>query len=466
MAQAVSTILILGASGDLASRLLLPALGQLLEAEPERGLRLIGAGIEQFSDETWQSTVKQSFESSSATGDVASAVATASVYLSADVTEADDLQKLIDACDGVPAIYFALPPAITAKACRALEQVKLPEGTLLALEKPFGTDEDSAHELNQQLLRLVPEAQIHRVDHFLGRSTVYNLLGLRFANRIFEPLWNSQHIEKVEIVYDEQLASEGRARYYDLAGALVDMIQSHLLQVMSILAMEPPSTIGASDLRDAKGIVLRATRVYNGDPTTNSRRARYTAGTVGERKLPSYVDEPGVDPSLNTETLAEVTVAIDTWRWAGVPFVLRSGKALANRRREIIVTFKQIPHLPTGLIGLEEPTVLRIFLAPDTMSLELNINGPADPRVLERVNLSADFGPGELLAYGEVLSGLLDGDPSLSVRGDTAEQCWRIVAPVLTAWNNDEVPLDDYPAGSGGPTGWKSGSPRPTGRPR
>ena len=283
---------------------------------------------------------------------------------------------------------------------------------------------------------------------------MFNLLGLRFANRIFEPLWNNAHIARVDIVYDEQLGLEGRAGYYDKAGALVDMIQSHLLQVLAVVAMEPPSTLGAADLRDAKGIVLRATRIRGGSPKRASRRARYTEGVVDGHPLPAYVDEPGVVVSRATETLAEMTVDIDTWRWAGVPFTLRSGKALGQRRREITVTFKPASHLPVGLKGRDDPTVLRIFLAPDEMSLEINVNGSNDPHVLERALLDVTFGPGELLAYGEVLEGLLDGDPALSVRGDTAEECWRIVEPVLSAWRENAVPLDDYPAGTAGPADW------------
>ena len=256
-------------------------------------------------------------------------------------------------------------------------------------------------------------------------------------------------------MYDESLALEGRARYYDNAGALVDMIQSHLLQVLAVVAMEPPSTLDAVDLRDAKATVLRATRVWNDSPVESSRRARYTAGQVEGESVPSYVKEPGVDASRGTETLAEVTVQIDTWRWAGVPFTLRSGKALGERRREVVVTFKPARHVPTGLKGTKEPTKLRIMLAPDEMSLELNVNGPGDPFEIERASLSVSFGPGQLLAYGEVLEGILDGDPSLSVRGDTAVDCWRIVAPVLTEWRKDEVPLQNYRAGSGGPASWK-----------
>jgi Glucose-6-phosphate 1-dehydrogenase len=301
----------------------------------------------------------------------------------------------------------------------------------------------------------VPEDQVHRIDHFLGNSTVLNLLGLRFANRIFEPLWSAEHVAGVDIVYDELLALEGRARYYDKAGALVDMIQSHLLQVLAVLAMEPPATLEARDLRDAKATVLRATHVWKDDPTISSRRGRYLAGEIDGAKLPAYTKEAGVDPSRQTETLAEVTFGIENWRWAGVPFTLRSGKALGVHRREIVITFKPAQHVPRGLHGSLKPTVLRLQLAPDAMSLELNINGPGDPHQIDRSVLNADFGPGQLQAYGEVLSGIFDGDPSLSVRGDTAEECWRIVAPVVAAWKADTVPLDGYRAGSGGPSKWK-----------
>lgn len=223
---------------------------------------------------------------------------------------------------------------------------------------------------------------------------------------------------------------------------------------MSVLAMEPQATLGVADFRDARGLVLRVTHLFDDDSRTFSRRARYTAGTVGDRALPSYVDEAGVDSDMMTETLAEVTLEIATWRWARVPFILRSGKALANRQREVIVSFKRVPHLPTGLTGLDAPTVLRIALAPDERSLELNINSPGDPRVLKRVDLHAGFGPGHLLAYREIPSAILDGDPSLSASGDIAEQCWRIVAPVLTAWREGKVPLVDDAASSNGPQDW------------
>jgi len=455
MTQSVDTLVILGASGDLTSRLLLPAIGQLLTDQPDRAFTLIGSSSDGLDDDSWRAIVKKSFATVDAKGDAVEKLLSATRYVKADATQADDLKKLLDDADGVPALYFALPPAIAAKACEALGTIDLPEGLTLALEKPFGTDRESAIRLNAVLAKLVPEDRIHRVDHFLGRSSVFNILGVRFANSILEPLWNGLHVERVDVVYDETLALEGRARYYDGAGALMDMIQSHLLQVMAVLAMEPPSTLGAADLRDAKEIVLRATKVWGDDPVASSRRARYAAGEIDGRKLPAYADEQGVDPSRETETLAEVTLQVDTWRWKGVPFTLRSGKALGSRRREMVITFTPAQHIPTGLDGTTQPAKLRLLFAPDSMSLEININGSDDPFELERASLTADFGPGALLAYGEVLEGILDGDPSLSVRADTAVECWRIVEPVLAAWREGRVPLQEYPAGSEGPEDWK-----------
>lgn len=451
--DAATTLVILGATGDLASRLLLPALGQLLVAEPDRRVRLIGSGTEDWTDEQLRDVVRSSFAASDAG---ASADRVEIEYHRADITKAADLKTLLAGLDGQVALYFAVPPAVAAAACDALTPEILPDGAMLVLEKPFGTDEAGARALNARLAELVPETQVFRVDHFLGKSTTLNLLGARFANRLLEPLWSAESIDSVAIVYDEKLGLEGRAGYYDGAGALVDMIQSHLLQVLAVLAMEQPATLGEADFREATSAVLRATRIMDDDPAASSRRARYTAGSVDGVEKPSYADEPGVDPTRGTETLAEATFEVRNARWAGVPFTLRSGKALSDPAREIVVRFKAVRHVPVGLTGTAEGAVLRFSLGPDRISLELNLNGADDPFVLERATLSADLGPGELLAYAEVLSGILDADPTLSVRGDAAEQCWRIIQPVRDAWLRGDVPLEEYSAGSSGPDGWRA----------
>ena len=271
------------------------------------------------------------------------------------------------------------------------------------------------------------------MDHFLGKATVLNILGLRFANTFLEPIWNRDYIEKVEVIFDEDLALEGRARYYDGAGALRDMIQSHLLQIMALMAIEPPASVEERDLRDAVAILLRASSI-KAPYRQHTRRARYTAGSIDGRKVPDYAAEAGVDASRNTETLAEVQVGIDNWRWQGVPFILRSGKALGAKRKEAVVTFRPVPHLPKGFTGVDSPNQLRIGFGPDTLQFDVDVNGPGNILSLDRTTLVAELSASDLLPYGEVLEGVLTGDPLLSVRADTAGDCWRILEPVIRAW--------------------------------
>jgi len=454
----VKTLLILGASGDLTGRLLLPGLARLVARGRAGGLRLVGAGSDPWTPEQWRERVQSSFtaaaEAAGADGrDALKALEKETVYHQLDVTGAGSLASLLNSLEGPVAVYFALPPKISQLACEALRPEDVPPGTRLVMEKPFGSSEESARSLNRTLVRLVPEDHVHRVDHFLGKATVLNILGLRFANNFLEPVWNRHHVKKVEIIFDEDLALEGRARYYDGAGALRDMIQSHLLQIMALLAIEPPATIRERDLRDAISAVLRASSV-NTPLAACTRRARYTAGTAAGKNVPDYAREDGVDPKRGTETLAEIEVGIDNWRWKGVPFILRSGKALGAKRKEAIVTFRPVPHLPAGFTGVDSPNQLRIGFGPDTLQFDVDVNGPGDIFSLSRATLETELSASDLLPYGEVLEGVLAGDPLLSVRGDTAEECWRIVEPVLTAWQQDAVLLEEYDAGSAGPAAW------------
>jgi glucose-6-phosphate 1-dehydrogenase len=454
MVDRIETLIILGASGDLTARLLLPGLSQMLENKSEHPLQLIGVGVDALTDDEWRAKVTASFAAGGTAAERSNETASTAIYLQADVTKPADLTRILAAAAGTPALYFALPPKVTILACAALGQIELPEGLVLGLEKPFGTDLASAKALNSQLIKLVPERHIHRIDHFIGKSTVLNILGLRFANRIFEKIWSAENIDSVEIIFDETLALEGRAGYYDNAGALVDMIQSHLLLVMAIVAMEPPSSLDAEDLRGAMAQALRAARPWKGDVNAASKRAVYTAGTIDGRTLPSYTEEKGVNPALGTETLAELTVGIENTRWAGVPFRLRSGKALVDKRQEIVVTFKDVNHRPYGFVGTTPPAQLRIGLNPDSIQLDLDINGEGSPFTIDRVMLATEFAAGEMGPYGEVLHGILSDDPTLSVRADAVEECWRIVEPVLASWRSNAVPLETYRAGSSGPDGW------------
>jgi glucose-6-phosphate 1-dehydrogenase len=454
----VKTLLILGASGDLTGRLLLPGLARLAAKGRAGGLTLVGAGSDPWTQDQWLERVESSFADANSQADAdgkreLKRITGTTAYHQLDVTAGGELATLLSGLEAPVAVYFALPPHVSQKACEVLAPEDVPAGTRLVMEKPFGSSEDSARHLNETLAALVPEDHIHRVDHFLGKATVLNILGLRFANTFLEPVWNRDYIEKVEVIFDEDLALEGRARYYDSAGALRDMIQSHLLQIMALMAIEPPASVEERDLRDAVAILLRASSI-KAPYRQSTRRARYTAGSISGRKVPDYAKEDGVDAARNTETLAEVRVDIDNWRWQGVPFILRSGKALGAKRKEAVVTFKPVPHLPRGFTGVDSPNQLRIGFGPDTLQFDVDVNGPGNVLSLDRTTLNAELSASDLLPYGEVLEGVLTGDPLLSVRADTAEDCWRIVAPVITAWGRGSVPLEEYAAGTAGPEDW------------
>jgi len=346
---------------------------------------------------------------------------------------------------------LALPPSLFPPAVKALHQAALPANSTIVLEKPFGEDLADATELNQLLAKVIPERGVFRVDHFLAMTTVQNLLGTRMANRILEPIWNGAHIAEVEIVWEESLGLEGRTGYYDTVGALKDMLQNHLLQLLCLVAMEPPISLGHRDFRDRKVDVLRSVRpLSHDDVIRGTRRARYSAGRIGDHQAVAYVDEEGVDRRYGTETYAEMQLELDNWRWPGTIFRLRTGKALNRDRKEVVVHFRDVPHLPFEHRGQVQPNVLRFGLEPETVALELTGVG-AGARTLVPVTLQARLESAELPAYGRLLFDVLNGDPTMSIRGDEAEESWRVVAPVLDAWAKDLVPLQEYPAGSHGP---------------
>ena len=448
-------ILIFGGSGDLSGRYLLPALAELEHAgQLPDGLSVVGVDRHPWSDQRFRAFAADRLDQHGprlAAGRRDRFLARLA-WRHADATNAGDLRQLREGAAGPVVHYLALPSAVFAPAVDALRAAGPADQVRLVVEKPFGTDRDSARDLNHRIGTLLPERAVFRVDHVLARQTVQNILGLRFANRVFEPVWNHLHIDRVDIVWDETLGLEGRAGYYDRAGALRDMVQNHLLQLMALVAMEPPASLHERDLRDRKVDVLRASRVHTARETHRDPvRARYTAGTAGGRALPDYTDEDGVDPDRRTETYARIDLTVDNWRWSGVRFVLRSGKALAADRTEVALHFHPVPHSAFPDIDPPTPNVLRLGLGPDRIGLGLNLNTAGDPFALARGELSLGLAPQDLSPYARLLRDILDGDPTLSIRGDEAEESWRIVEPVLESWQRDEVPMLTYPAGSAGP---------------
>jgi glucose-6-phosphate 1-dehydrogenase len=440
----ITNLLLFGASGDLAGRLLLPALATLrATGRLADQLAIVGTARAPWDDEAFRAHAADRLAEHAA--DVPSehrdALTRSLRYRQADATDADDLTALLRlAGDGPVVAYLALPPGLFGATVTALGAAGLPPGSRIALEKPFGESLDDAITLNRVLADVVGDAgeqAVFRVDHALGMATAANLLALRRHDSVLAAVWDARHIEQVEVLWEEDLALEGRAGYYDGVGALKDVMQNHMLQVLCVVAMEPPAGPGEQALRDAKVAALRAARLASPDAAGCTRRARYSAGRIGDRAVPAYVDEEGVDPGRCTETFAEVVLELDTPRWDGTRFVLRAGKALAARRKAAIIRFRALDadDVPGSLrIGIDGPWDVGLQLtglAPMTLT--------GTPPVLD------------LPPYGEVLLELLEGGSTLSVRGDGAEEAWRVVEPVLAAWREHRVPLEQYPAGSNGP---------------
>ncbi len=460
----IKRLLLFGATGDLAGRFLLPALADLFAEKivPE-DFRVVGAATRDLDDEEFRKDAAKRLQEHTAADVPASAreaVVQSLRYRKIDFGNVASVRAAVEQTDGGPiAAYLALPTGVFSAALKALAAIGLPQGSRIVLEKPFGEDLESAIALNKLLKEVTGtagEQVIFRVDHALGLATVQNLLALRFANRVLQPVWNSNHIEQVDILWDETLALEGRASYYDRAGALKDVIQNHLLQILGVIAMEPPSSMRGEDLRNAKFDALRSVRVMTPEQAASrSRRARYTAGRLANsggadgRAVPAYLEEKGVDLKRNTETFAEILLEIDNPRWSGTRFLLRTGKALSQRRKEAVLRFRRLDGQLSDSIS---PNELRIGLdGPHGVALHLTGINTGPPPHLAPLVLEAELPAPKLPAYSRVLMDVLSGASALSVRGDEAEQQWRIVTPVLEAWADDRVPMQEYRAGSDGP---------------
>jgi glucose-6-phosphate 1-dehydrogenase len=463
-----SDLVLFGGSGDLAMRKLVPALYALDRARdlpPTARIICVGRHdwtLEQFL-RTVDETAKPHIPSESLTPSLWDAFCTRIVYVSLDASDVATYQSLVDAmrsgADITHVFYLATPPTLFATICHNLAACGLAtSNSRVVLEKPLGRDLASAKQINAEVGSVFAESQIFRIDHYLGKEAVQNLLALRFGNVLFEPLWRREWISDVQITIAEEIGVGNRMGYYDTSGALRDMLQNHLLQLLCIVAMEPPLSVTPDAVRDEKLKVLRSLKPFTpATLTQNIVRGQYRSGHVDGVPVPGYRREPNADPRSRTETFVAVKAEIDTWRWAGVPFYLRSGKRMADQLAEIVVRFKSIPHsIFAQSTGSFQPNCLVIRLQPDEgLQLNLMAKTPGDGMRLKPVELELDFTETfktpRMDAYHRLLLDVLRGQLTLFMRSDELEAAWEWVEPILDFWEQSETEPMPYIAGTWGP---------------
>jgi glucose-6-phosphate 1-dehydrogenase len=458
-----AALVVFGATGDLASRKLYPALTRLAERNqlPSQ-FAVIGVARTEMSDEDFAAR---------APGLAARGVLFRYIAGSFDEPETFvRLREALEVCDvksgtaGNRLYYLATVPTAFAKVANQLGAVGLaeePPGTFrrLVIEKPFGRDLASAEALDDELHAVFQEHQIFRIDHYLAKETVQNILALRFANAIFEPLWNRRYVDHVELTVAESLGVGHRATFYEQAGALRDIVQNHLLQVLALTAMEPPASFAADAVRDEKVKLLRSIRpLQPWDLPQLVVRGQYVAGVVDGEPVPGYRDEEGVAANSTTETYLALRLEIDNWRWAGTPFFVRTGKRLAKRVTEVAIRYKQVPFLPLPKSAVDsiEPNTTLLRIQPDEgIEVSFGAKVPGSPFQVRTVDL--DFSYQEAFAeeppeaYERVIFDTLVGDATLFIRSDEVLQSWRVVMPIVEAFQNNALPIHFYEAGSWGP---------------
>jgi glucose-6-phosphate 1-dehydrogenase len=471
-----TTLVIFGATGDLAARKLLPAVYNLRRGGlmPER-FHVVGIGRRESGDEEFRAHAHDSIASYSRTGiddDTWKTLEPKLEFLRGDIDDPKLFQSLAERLDGIDSdgepsqrvIYLAVNPAFFGQIAKSLAEVGLGTGadppTRLMIEKPFGHDLETALALQGEISSAFEESQIFRIDHYLGKETVQNLQVMRFANGILEPVWNRRYVEHMQITMAEDLGIGRRAGYYDSAGAIRDVIQNHLMQLLALVAMEAPVRFDANTIRDEKVKLLRSVRRYTAAEVPDYVvRGQYGSGWVGGEQVPAYVDEEGVPDDSRTDTYVAMRVEVDNWRWAGTPFYLRCGKRLPRRVTEIAVQFRPVPHLPFARadIGEVEPNELVLSVQPDEgASLRLVAKVPGQTMNVRPVQMEFKYGTSFLgdspEAYERLLHDALLGDATLFTRADEVEEEWRIIEPILERWESDETGPEIYEAGSQGPS--------------
>jgi glucose-6-phosphate 1-dehydrogenase len=474
------TVVIFGASGDLTKRKLIPALYRLMQLRllPAE-FAIIGVARTDMNTDEFRAKMKESvieFSEAKSVDEAAwNSFAQGMYYMPLDIPNPEDYKKLSALLEQVErergtqgnrVFYLSVAPFLYAEAVKQLGEAGLvhQDGHAwrrVIIEKPFGTDLDSAVKLNHDIHQYLDESQIYRIDHYLGKETVQNLLVFRFANGIFEPLWNRQYIDHVQITNAETVGVEGRGGYYDKAGVVRDMIQNHVFQVLSLVAMEPPVNLGSEAVRDEKIKAMLAARAFTPERVHQECvRGQYGPGSINGKPVPGYREEEGVPPDSTTETFAAITMYFDNWRWSGVPFYIRSGKRLAKRVTEIAIQFKDAPLQLFGEAMRDQvtPNQLVIRIQPDEgITLKVAAKVPGQVTRVRDVNMDfrygASFGVQLAEAYERLILDCILGDSTLYARKDMTERGWEIVMPILNEWaaTKAEARFPNYEAGTWGP---------------
>ena len=471
-----AVMVIFGATGDLSGRKLLPALYNLAKQRSlPAGFAVVGAAMDELTDDAFRKHASDKIHEFSRTQPiddrVLDAFLTSLLYVKVEFGKLDDfkalgqkLQELDNSrhIQGNRMFYCATPPPTYQEIALQLQASGLNTGGgfhRIVVEKPFGSDLKSARELSQTLQKVFPEDSVYRIDHYLGKETVQNIMAFRFANSIFEPVWNANLIDSVQITVAEELGIEQRGAYYDRAGALRDIVQNHGLQLVTLTAMEPPLAFQATEVRDEKVKVLRSIRPLIGEDIEQSTvRGQYTGGWVLGEQVEGYREEKNVAPDSQTETFAALRLFVDNWRWAGVPFYIRAGKRLPKRVTEIRVQFKRPPHLTFGREAMQEvdPNAITLRIQPEEgISLKFGAKVPSAGLRIRSVTMDFQYMTSFLVeapeAYERLLLDCMIGDPTLFTRADEVEAAWTLIDPVEDAWHNGRPLLGTYAAGTWGP---------------